>query len=96
MRCDPDSFRWWTTIIALILEGVTAVDDRAMGDVTEGRTARPPRVFTDEHPQRLDPRRRRRRVQPAVRVSNPECVATGSSGALKTDVVSRTAAARTQ
>src|SRR6476620_1842812 len=36
-----------------------------------------------------------RRLQPAVRRSNPERVATGSSGALRTDVVSRTAAART-
>ena len=94
MRCDPASFRWWTTIIALILEGVTVVGGRAMGDVREDRTAGPPRVFTHEYRQRLDPRLRR--LQPAVRVSNPERVATGSSGALKTDVVSMTAAARTQ
>jgi hypothetical protein len=39
MRCDPASFRWWTTIIALILEGVTVVGGRAMGDVREDRTA---------------------------------------------------------
>ena len=62
----------------------------------KGRTARPPRVLTDEHRQRHDPRRCHRRLQPAVRLSNPERVATGSSGALRTDVVSRTAAARTQ
>src|SRR5262249_5802660 len=63
-------------------------------DLTEGRTARPPRVLTDEHRQHLDPRRRR--LQPAVRLSNPKRVATGSSGAFKTDVVRKTAAARTQ
>ena len=37
-----------------------------------------------------------RRLQPAVRMSNPERVATGFSGALKTDVESRTPTARTQ
>jgi hypothetical protein len=42
MRCDRDSFRWWTTIITLILEGITAVDGRAICDLLEGRTARPP------------------------------------------------------
>jgi hypothetical protein len=45
MRRDRGSLRRWTTIITLILEGVTAVDGRAMGDVTEGGTARPLRVL---------------------------------------------------
>src|SRR5262249_41573760 len=62
----------------------------------EGRTAGSTRIFTGERRQRLDPRQRRRRVQPTVRLSNAERVATGSSGALRTDVVSKTAAARTQ
>jgi hypothetical protein len=26
MRCNCDSFSWWTTIITLVLEGVMAVD----------------------------------------------------------------------
>ena len=43
MRCDREPFRWRTTIITLIVDGVTSVDSRSMDDVSGGPSrARPP------------------------------------------------------
>lgn len=95
MRCDREPFRWHTTIITLIVDEITSVDHQSMQDVPGGASCSP-RIFTELHPRRLDLFGGRRLLQPTVRLSNPERTATGSSGALKTDVVSRTAAARTK
>jgi hypothetical protein len=42
MRCDRESFRWRTTIITLIVAGVTSVDSRSMDDVSGAEPLAPP------------------------------------------------------